>query len=106
MKYFRPLALIAVVLMGLMKTANAATVELQSVSRIAFGPDNTLFVADWKAAQIIAVTLPAATDTSTSPFNLMDFEDSVCIRQRNAGGQLQIFGGPSGGREFWKCLDG
>ena len=28
------------------------------------------------------------------------------IRQRNARGQLKICGGPSGGREFWKCLDG
>ncbi len=77
MKYFRPLAIIAVALIASTTAANAVTTELQSVSRIAFGPDNTLFVADWKAAQIVAVTLPSASDTSSSPFNLMDFDDAV-----------------------------
>ena len=66
-----------VLFLGLVTSAWAVQVEPQSVSRIAFGPDNTLFIADWKGAQIIAVDLPSLSDKSSAPFNVMDFDTAV-----------------------------
>jgi hypothetical protein len=45
--------------------------DVRSVSRISFGPDNVLFVADWKAAKLYALELPAASG-KPAPFNLLD----------------------------------
>ena len=48
--------------------------DLTSVSRIAFGPPNTLFVADWKGAQIEALTLPPADKHPDTSFNMLDLD--------------------------------
>ena len=45
-----------------------------SVSRIAFGPDDVLFLADWKQARVHAVTLPASRADTAVPFNIRDLE--------------------------------
>jgi len=55
----------------------------------------------WDSSVVDSSLIMSAEDCVRSSLKGLD-----CIRQRNAGGQLQIFGGPSGGREFWKCLDG
>lgn len=53
--------------------ANAA--DVKSISRLAAGPGNTLFIADWKAARVHAISLPAAPQQpSGSAFNILDLE--------------------------------
>ena len=53
----------------------AAAADVKSVSRLTFGPDNVLFVADWKGAQVHAVTLPAPTaKKGDGTFNIVDLE--------------------------------
>lgn len=53
--------------------ANAA--DVKSISRLAAGSGNTLFIADWKAARIHAISLPAAPrQPSGSAFNILDLE--------------------------------
>jgi hypothetical protein len=55
--------------------AGSFAADVKSVSRITFGPDNTLFVADWKGAQVHAVTLPAASPKmGEGTFNILDLE--------------------------------
>ena len=44
------------------------------LSRIAFGPPDTLFVADWVQSKVHALTLPNAAPDSGKPFNLMDLD--------------------------------
>ncbi len=55
-------------------TLAAQAAELKSVSRIAFGSPDTLFIADWKEAQIAAITLPPAEQASDAPFNMLDLD--------------------------------
>jgi hypothetical protein len=50
----------------------AAAADVRSISRIAFGPDNTVFVADWKAARIHALRLTPAAPAAARPFNVRD----------------------------------
>ena len=45
---------------GFVMGGPAQAADLASVSKLAFGADGTLFVADWRAAQIDAIALPAA----------------------------------------------
>lgn len=53
--------------------ANAA--DVKSISRLAAGPGNTLFIADWKAARVHAISLPAAPQQPPgSAFNILDLE--------------------------------
>lgn len=56
-------------------SVNASAADIKSISRLAAGPGNVLFVADWKAARVHALTLPAATHQGDgSPFNILDLE--------------------------------
>lgn len=48
----------------------AAAARLSSVSRLAFGPGNVLFAADWKAGKVFALSLPPAAAPTNKPFNL------------------------------------
>ncbi len=50
--------MIVAVAAALVATGTLAA-DVKSVSRLAFGPDNILFVAYWKGAQVHALTLPA-----------------------------------------------
>lgn len=72
MKHLTKLAAAALLASVSVLPAHAANV--QSISRIAFGPGNTLFVADWKAAKIHALSLPAAAQATAAPFNIHDLE--------------------------------
>jgi hypothetical protein len=53
----------------------AAAADIQSISRLAAGPENVLFVADWKAARVHAITVPDAAPTPPgTAFNILDLE--------------------------------
>ena len=51
--------------------------EVKSISRIAFGPADTLFLADWQGGRIHAFKLPSATPADGKPFNLVDAESDL-----------------------------
>ncbi|MBJ2160411.1 hypothetical protein [Variovorax sp. IB41] len=54
---------------------NAAAADVKSISRLAAGPGNILFVADWKAARVHAISLPAAQQQPAgTAFNILDLE--------------------------------
>src|SRR5215813_13196902 len=54
---------------------NASAAEIKSISRLAVGPGNVLFVADWKAARVHAITLPEAPQRPAgTAFNILDLE--------------------------------
>jgi hypothetical protein len=60
---------------------NASAVDINSISRLAAGPENVLFVADWKSARLHAITLPgAAQKPAGTTFNILDL-DSVLSKQ-------------------------
>lgn len=52
--------LVIVVALSLGAAANVLAADIKSISRLAAGPGNTLFVADWKAARVHAITLAEA----------------------------------------------
>ena len=55
--------------------ANAPAADINSISRLAAGPGNVLFVADWKTARVHAITLPeAAPKPPGTTFNILDLE--------------------------------
>ncbi len=61
--------------------SNASAVDINSISRLAAGPENVLFVADWKSARVHAITLPgAAQKPAGTTFNILDL-DSVLSKQ-------------------------
>jgi hypothetical protein len=54
---------------------NASAAEIKSISRLAVGPGNVLFVADWRAGRVHAITLSEAPQRPTSTaFNILDLE--------------------------------
>ncbi|MHA6205643.1 hypothetical protein ACXU4B_14560 [Dyella soli] len=54
---------------------NAFAAEVKSISRLAAGPGDTLFVADWKAAEVHAIQLaPAPRQPAGTAFNVLDLE--------------------------------
>lgn len=54
---------------------NAFAADVKSISRLAAGPDDILFVADWKAAEVHAIKLAPTTHEATSAaFNILDLE--------------------------------
>src|SRR5215470_2461940 len=61
--------------------ANASAADIKSISRLAAGPENVLFVADWKSARVHAITLPsAAQKPAGAAFNMLDL-DTVLSKQ-------------------------
>jgi hypothetical protein len=68
----------------LLASTGASAADVKSISRLAAGPDNILFVADWKAARVHAITLPAATQKPAGAiFNVLDLEERL---SRQVGG--------------------
>jgi hypothetical protein len=54
---------------------SAAAADVKSISRLAAGPGNILFIADWKAARVHAISLPAAQQQPAgTAFNILDLE--------------------------------
>jgi hypothetical protein len=55
--------------------AYASAADIRSISRLAAGPGNVLFVADWTTARVHAITLPeAAQKPSGAAFNILDLD--------------------------------
>lgn len=68
----------------LLASAAASAADVKSISHLAAGPDNILFVADWKAARVHAITLPAAPQKPAGAvFNVLDLEERL---SRQVGG--------------------
>jgi hypothetical protein len=64
--------------------SNASAADIKSISRVAAGPENVLFVADWKSARVHAITLPqVAQKPAGAAFNILDLED---LLSRQVGG--------------------
>lgn len=61
------LAVLSVAFVG-----SALAADVQSISRIAFGPDGTIFVADWKEAKVHAFALDPAAKDQGKQFNVMN----------------------------------
>jgi hypothetical protein len=60
----------------LLAAVNVSAADIKSISRLAAGPDNVLFVADWKEARVHAIALPdAARKPAGAAFNILDLED-------------------------------
>src|SRR5215470_12508021 len=56
--------------------SNASAADIKSISRLAAGPENVLFVADWKSAHVHAITLPRAMQKPAgTTFNILDLQD-------------------------------
>ena len=65
--------------LGAASVASAA--DVKSISRLATGPENVLFVADWKRARVHAIALPgAAQKPAGTAFNILDL-DGVLSKQ-------------------------
>jgi len=55
--------------------SNASAADIKSISRLAAGPENVLFVADWKTARVHAINLPqVAQKPAGAAFNILDLE--------------------------------
>jgi hypothetical protein len=55
--------------------ANASAADIRSISRLAAGPGNILFVADWRTARVHAITLSQAPQQLPgAAFNILDLE--------------------------------
>ena len=62
---------------ALLATVTAArAADIESVSRIAFGPADTLFVADWTRSEVHALRLPSTAPDAGKPFNILDLDAS------------------------------
>jgi hypothetical protein len=69
---------------SLIAAANASAADIKSISRLATGPGNVLFIADWKEARVHAITLPEATHAAAgTTFNILDLES---LLSRQVGG--------------------
>jgi hypothetical protein len=56
-------------------SANVSAADVKSISRLAAGPADILFVADWKAAEVHAIKLtPASRQATGGVFNVLDLE--------------------------------
>lgn len=56
-------------------SSGAFAADVKSISRLAAGPGDVIFVADWKAARVHAITLPPAPQAPAGAvFNILDLE--------------------------------
>ena len=70
-------------------TSTVSAADVQSISRLAAGPENILFVADWKRARLHAITLPAAAQKPAgTAFNILDLE--VLLSRQVGGAKITI----------------
>jgi hypothetical protein len=67
----------------------AGSAGIASISRLAVGPENVLFVADWKGASVHAITLPkAAQKPPGTAFNILDLEP--LLSQQVGGARITV----------------
>lgn len=68
-------AFLSALAMAATLTSTALAADIKSLSRLAMGPDNVLFLADWKDAKVHALKLrPAAAKPAGTAFNILDLE--------------------------------
>jgi hypothetical protein len=80
LEFFMRLLLVAIACC-LSAASNASAADIKSISRLAAGPENVLFVADWKRARVHAITLPAAAQKPAgAAFNILDL-DGILSKQ-------------------------
>jgi hypothetical protein len=61
----------------LLLAAQAHSAELRTAAKLAFDDKGTLYIADWKAARVYAVTVPPVAAATGAPFNLQDVQQSI-----------------------------
>src|ERR1700694_1049221 len=70
--------IIAALLLTFLTSTVAAFAQTQgSIAKIAFGPTDTLFAADWKAGRVYAYRMPSAAADAVRPFNLTDLQAPI-----------------------------
>ncbi len=57
--------------------APGRSARIASVSRIMFGPADTLFVADWAGSKVHAFKLPQPSPDAGKPFNILDLDKAI-----------------------------
>jgi hypothetical protein len=63
----------------------ASAADIKSISRLAAGPQNVLFLADWKTARVHAITLPESAQKPTgAAFNILDLETLLSRELKDA----------------------
>ncbi len=68
---------------------NASAADIKSISRLAAGPENILFVADWKTARVHAIALPGTAQKSAgTAFNVLDLE--MLLSKQVGGAKLTV----------------
>lgn len=96
---------LVVVAIGLLSTvAGAEAAELRSVSRIAFDPENILFVADWKGAEFHAVTLAPGAKEDGKLFNLRNFDAVIAKAVGKAAATIEDLAWRPGTSEAYVAL--
>jgi hypothetical protein len=81
--FMRFSAFAALALAGSLSAA-ASAADIHSISRLAAGPEDVLFVADWKTARVHALKLPHAPQKPAGvAFNILDLEP---LLSRQVGG--------------------
>jgi hypothetical protein len=68
-----------ILLLLLCTALHSSAAPVQSVSRLAFGPDGILFLADWKASSIHALALPKSGTPGGAHFNLRDLDRRLTV---------------------------
>jgi hypothetical protein len=61
----------------LLLAAQAQAAELKTAAKLTFDDASTLYIADWKAARVYAVKVPAAGAAPAEPFNLRDVQKPI-----------------------------
>ena len=80
------------------------TGKIGSISRIAFGPQNTLFVADWVNSNVHAVQLPAAAPGDGVSFNIDDLDAPLQTALGADGYVLEDMAARPGSNEVYIAL--
>lgn len=77
--------LFAIAAVAVCLSAAASAADIHSISRLATGPADVLFVADWKTARVHALTLPDAPQKPAgTAFNILDLESLLSQQVRGA----------------------
>ncbi|WP_240544110.1 hypothetical protein [Bradyrhizobium canariense] len=77
-----------IVATGTATATHAKAADIKSISRIEFGPANVLFVADWQASAIDALTLPAMSPAAARTFNIRDL--GSLLEKQSDGGPVHV----------------
>jgi hypothetical protein len=85
-----PRHLLGTLFVQLALATQAHAAELQSAARLTFGDAGTLFIADWKAARIYAIRVPALTGAEIAPFNLADVQKPIAAALKVAASSIRF----------------